>query len=209
MLTHRRRFADVWQRVLPWGVRDMRIIAGQAGGLSLRVPRGEVRPTTDRVREALFSILRARVAGGSVLDLFCGSGALALEALSRGASRARMVDSSCAACRVAEENLRASGLSGGSVSVCDCLRFVKRDRGVYDLILADPPYCKALGDRDFISELLMSRLHEMLAPGGVFVAEAQAGYGAAEHMGTPPLPWRLSARRQYGKNVLLFYTVPS
>ena len=63
----------------------MRIISGKAGGITLQVPKGEVRPTTDRVREALFSILGERVEGASVLDLFSGSGAFALEALSRGA----------------------------------------------------------------------------------------------------------------------------
>lgn len=185
----------------------MRVISGQAKGMCLRVPKGEVRPTTDRVREALFSILGERVVGAVVLDLFCGSASLALEALSRGALRARMVDSSRASCLAAEENLKRCGLQGGNVAVCDCLQFVKRDRGQYDLVFADPPYCKALGSRDFIAELLESRLHEMLSPNGIFIAEAQADYGAAEQTDSLPEPWHLLDRRQYGKNVLLFYTV--
>lgn len=185
----------------------MRIISGQAKGIPLRVPKGEVRPTTDRVREALFSILGERVIGAVTLDLFCGSASLSLEALSRGAIRAKMVDSSRSSCLTAEENMKRSGLSGGSVSACDCLQFVKRERGQYDIVFADPPYCKAIGDRDFITELLGSRLHEMIAPNGIFVAEAQADYGAAEQTDNLPEPWQLLDRRQYGKNVLLFYTV--
>lgn len=185
----------------------MRIISGQSKGTVLRVPKGEVRPTTDRVREALFSILGERVVGASVLDLFCGSASLALEALSRGAIRAKMVDSSRASCLTAEDNLKRSGLQGGNIAVCDCMQFVKRDRGQYDLVFADPPYCKALGNRDYIAELLESRLHEMLAPNGIFIAEAQADYGAAAQTDKLPEPWQLLDMRQYGKNVLLLYMV--
>lgn len=187
----------------------MRIISGHARGLTLRVPKGEVRPTTDRVREALFSILGNRVDGARVLDLFCGSGALALESLSRGAASARLVDKSAASCRTAADNAARLGFTNARVTNADCAQFVARERGVYDLIFADPPYCKAPGDRDMIAELMQGRLHELLAPGGLFVAEAQQGYGVAEAQGRAFGRWELADSRQYGNNTLLFFTVPS
>lgn len=184
----------------------MRIISGSARGLVLRVPKGEVRPTTDRVREALFSILGARVEGARVLDLFCGSGALALEALSRGAASARLVDKAASSCRTASENARRLGFSNASVTNCDCMQFVNRERGAYDLIFADPPYCKFPGDRDMIGELMRGRLGELLAPGGLFVAEAQAGYGVGDPSACAFEGWELADSRQYGNNTLLFFT---
>ena len=105
----------------------MRIISGLAGGISLSVPKGEVRPTTDRVREALFSILHPLIKHADVLDLFSGSGAFGLEALSRGARTARMVDASRASCTTAKANLSKTGLEGGTVIQGDAVQFVKRE----------------------------------------------------------------------------------
>ncbi len=187
----------------------MRIISGSARGLTLRVPKGEVRPTTDRVRESLFSILGERVEGARVLDLFCGSGALALEALSRGAASARLVDKSAASCRTASENAARLGFPAARVTNADCAAFVARDRGIYDLVFADPPYCKSPGDRDMIAELMRGRLHELLAPGGLLIAEAQPGYGVGGASGRAFDRWELADCRQYGNNMLLFFTVPS
>lgn len=93
----------------------MRIISGKAGGIALSVPKGEVRPTTDRVREALFSILNPLIDHADVLDLFTGSGAFGLEALSRGAGSSRMVDFSRLSCATAKANLAKTGLEGGAV----------------------------------------------------------------------------------------------
>lgn len=183
----------------------MKIIAGQAKGLPLVVPKGEVRPTQDRVREALFNILTPILPGARVLDLFCGTGSVGLEALSRGAARACMVDASRSSCTTARENMQRSRLSGGTVVQSDCLAFVKRDRGRYDLIFADPPYCKAPGDRDMIAELLTCRLHELLAPEGYFIAEAQVGYGVGDSLSREFPGWQLVDERTYGKNTLLFY----
>lgn len=90
----------------------MRIISGKAGGITLSVPKGEVRPTTDRVREAVFSILNPLMDRADVLDLFTGSGAFGLEALSRGAGNARMVDFSRLSCAAARANLVKTGLEG-------------------------------------------------------------------------------------------------
>ena len=116
----------------------MRIIAGKAKGYNIKVPQGEVRPTQDRVREALFNIIGPIIQGARVLDLYCGSGSVGLEALSRGAASARMVDAAKNSCNMARQNLEKSKLTGGSVAQSDCLQFVKRDAGKYDIIFADP-----------------------------------------------------------------------
>ena len=187
----------------------MRIIAGAAKGLPIRVPQGEVRPTQDRVREALFNILGPTIQGARVLDLFCGSGSVGIEALSRGAASARMVDAARQSCAMARQNLERSRLAGGSVIQSDCLQFVKRDAGRYDYIFADPPYAKAIGDRDMIAELMTDRLHELLAEGGYFIAEAQEGYGVGDCHSREFPGWKLVDTRNYGKNVILFYQVES
>lgn len=183
----------------------MRIIAGQAKGFNIKVPQGEVRPTQDRVREALFNILDPIIAGARVLDLFCGSGSVGLEALSRGAHSARMVDASAKSCAMARKNLENSRLRGGSIVQSDCLAFVKRDAGTYDVIFADPPYCKAIGDRDMIAELMNSRLAELLTSQGYFIAEAQLCYGVGSIGCREFDGWKLVDTRTYGKNTILFY----
>ncbi|HET9720591.1 MAG TPA: 16S rRNA (guanine(966)-N(2))-methyltransferase RsmD [Solirubrobacteraceae bacterium] len=124
----------------------MRVIAGSRRGATLRAPRGrDVRPTSDRVREALFSVL-ADVGGERVLDLFAGSGALGIEALSRGAAEVTFVDSSAAALDAVRANLSALQLTG-EVRSGDALRFLAAARSggrLYDLVFIDPPYGQAL-----------------------------------------------------------------
>ena len=121
----------------------MRVTGGELRGRRLQVPRRGVRPTTDKVREAAFSIL-GNVTGARVLDLFCGTGALAIEALSRGAAEAVLVDTDPAAAR---RNLEALGLSDRGTTVrSDAARFLRRlEPGSFDLMLCDPPY--RLADR--------------------------------------------------------------
>ncbi len=183
----------------------MKIIAGSAKGFPLQVPKGEVRPTQDRVREALFNILTPILPGARLLDLFCGTGSVGLEALSRGAAHACMVDASREACSAAQRNYKRSKLSGALIVQSDCLSFTARARERYDVIFADPPYCKAPGDRDMIAELLTGRVKELLEPGGYFIAEAQRGYGVGS-LHTRDFPgWSIVDERHYGKNVLLFY----
>ena len=116
----------------------MRIVAGELGGRRIRAPRtGLVRPTSDRVREALFSIL-GDVGGLVVLDLFCGTGALGLEALSRGAERVTFVDTAVGA---VARNVGDLGVEDRCEIVRgDALRFLGRDGPAYDLVLCDPPY---------------------------------------------------------------------
>jgi len=128
----------------------MRVIAGTHRGRELVAPRGRAtRPTSDRVREALFSILGEAVAGARVLDLFAGSGALAIEALSRGAAEATLVDSAAAPIDAIRRNLEALGLDAEVVRA-PALRFLQtayRRARQYDLVFVDPPYrhASALG----------------------------------------------------------------
>jgi 16S rRNA (guanine966-N2)-methyltransferase len=123
---------------------ELRITGGELGGRRIRAPKGpKLRPTTERVREAVFSIL-GDVSGARILDLFCGTGALAIEALSRGAAEATLVDTHPAAAR---RNLEALELADRAKVVrSDAARFLRRaEEWSYDLVLCDPPY--RLADR--------------------------------------------------------------
>ena len=150
----------------------MRVVAGRFGGRVLVAPRGRsTRPTSDRVREALFSILGDGVVEGArVLDLFAGSGALAIEALSRGASHAALVDSSSAAVAAIRRNLSMVGAEA-EVRRQDAMSYLKtalRDARQYDLVFLDPPYrhASALGRE------LSTALGPVLAPEARVVAES-------------------------------------
>ena len=179
----------------------MRIIAGKAGRLAIKVPKSVARPTTDLVRQALFSILGEIVDGARVLDLFAGSGALGLEALSRGAASCVYVDEHRQATGIIGENLAKSKLEGGRVVQSEALAFLRRDTGSYDLIFADPPYVKHPGDRDHVKALLESDvLAPRLANGGWFIAEISASQRSPEAAG-----WTLNDRREYGGCAILLY----
>ena len=118
----------------------MRIIAGTHRGRRIAAPKGlATRPTGDRVREAAFNLI-GPVDDARVLDLFAGSGALGLEALSRGAASVTFVESDKAACRTIADNLAKLKLTGARVTCGDAVWAVRRDSGPYDLILVDPPY---------------------------------------------------------------------
>ena len=128
----------------------MRIVAGEFGGRRLVVPRdGRVRPTADRVREAWMSILAPELEHARVLDLFAGSGALGLEALSRGAAHATFVELAPASLEALRANVDALGVSDRvSVHRGDALRFAQGlGRGGYDVAFADPPYAADAADR--------------------------------------------------------------
>ena len=135
----------------------MRIISGTAGGLPLEVPKTVTRPTQDRVRQAVFSMLGELVPGAQVLDLFAGTGAIGLECLSRGAAAAMMVEENKGACDVIRRNVAKTRLAGASVRHSDVFRLLpllQRDGKQFDLIFADPPYTHRDGDTDFIAQLL-------------------------------------------------------
>jgi 16S rRNA (guanine966-N2)-methyltransferase len=128
----------------------MRIVAGELGGRRLRMPRdGRVRPTADRVREAWMSILTAELRDARVLDLYAGSGALGLEALSRGAASATFVELAPASLDALRANIEALGVgSRATVHRGDALRFAQGlDAGSYDVAFADPPYTTDAADR--------------------------------------------------------------
>jgi 16S rRNA (guanine966-N2)-methyltransferase len=179
----------------------MRIIAGSAGRIAIKVPAAVARPTTDFVRQAVFSILAGRVENARVLDLFAGSGAIGLEALSRGAASCVFVDEHRQACTVITENLAKTRLDGGRAVKSDVASFLKRDTASYDLIFADPPYWKHHGDKDPIGALFKSRLlAPRLAPDGWLIAEISANQ-------SPPAAdeFTLIDRREYGGSAILFY----
>jgi 16S rRNA (guanine966-N2)-methyltransferase len=149
----------------------MRVIAGRHGGRRLQAPPGDAtRPTADRVREALFSVLGARVEGARVLDLFAGSGALGIEALSRGADSVTFVESAPAALRVLRANLTALD-EDAEVVRADALRWLhgaSRRPRQYDLVLLDPPYRRAAT----LGPALGAALPAVLADGALVVAES-------------------------------------
>lgn len=179
----------------------MRIIAGKAGRIAIKVPSAVARPTTDFVRQALFSILGERVENARVLDLFAGSGALGLEALSRGAAACTFVDEHRQAVNVIQENLAKARLDGGHAVKSEVVAFLKRDAGSYDLIFADPPYWKFYGDKDHVADLLKNGLlPPRLGPGGWLIAEISSNQKSPEAD-----DFTLVERREYGSSTILLY----
>jgi 16S rRNA (guanine966-N2)-methyltransferase len=144
----------------------MRIVAGELRGRRLEAPKGVgVRPTADRVREAVFSIL-GHIGGARVLDLYCGTGALAIEAISRGAENAVLVDTSP---DVARRNVEALNLGDRCEIVRgDVTRHLRRESKSFDLVFCDPPY--KLADR--LESELDSLVPDRLAPGGRVIIES-------------------------------------
>ncbi len=179
----------------------MRVIAGIAGGLPLAPPPRTTRPTMDKVRAAIFSSLGDAVLDTRVLDLFAGSGALGIEALSRGAASATFVDSDQAACAIIRQNLTRTRLTG-TIQTAEAARFLARAAalGPFDLIFADPPYKKTPTDRDFAAELLADpTLPTLLAPGGTFILET-----ASNQPLTVAPPWQSIRAKTYGESAISF-----
>jgi len=175
----------------------MRVIAGTYGGRTLKAPPGDAtRPTSDRVREALFSILGARVPGADVLDLFAGSGALGLEALSRGAGSVTFVDDAHPAIKAINANLQALSATA-AVRRSDALRFLmhaSQSAAQYDLVFLDPPYRHA----ERLTRPLSAALPAVLAPGAVVVAESDRRAPLA-------LELDLHDERRYGDTLIRIY----
>ena len=151
----------------------MRVITGKARGVTLKTPEGlQTRPTTDRVKEALFSIIQFDIPAASVLDLFGGTGQLGIEALSRGAKRAVFVDESDKACRLIQENLRRTRMEGeGTVVRGDYLAYLSRCREKFDIIFLDPPYAEVFLE----NALKMITEIDILQSGGIIVTERPLG----------------------------------
>jgi 16S rRNA (guanine966-N2)-methyltransferase len=179
----------------------MRVVAGRCGGRRLIAPPGTAtRPTSDRVREALFSVL-GPLDGAHVLDLFAGSGALGIEALSRGAARATFVDSGPAAIGAVEGNLAALGLADAAeVRRQDARAFLRGARGgrhEYDLVFLDPPYRLAVELGRELSPLLA----EVVNTGGRVVAES-------DRRAPLDLELTLTDERRYGDTLIRIYERP-
>ena len=200
----------------------MRITGGEFGGRNLKVPKTDaIRPTQDRVREALFNIIQCEIAGADFLDLFAGSGAVGLEALSRGAKSVTFVEANRKHIAILKENLGSLGSSSvgaGSSSVgagiarpietlndttvvaADAYRWIATYSGPgFSIGFADPPY--ALGEEKGYAQVLASLLaRNVIRPGGLFIAEMTAVQKAEETPG-----WELIRDRTYGKTRLCIW----
>ena len=178
----------------------MRVIAGVYGGRRLRAPAGmDTRPTSDRVREALFSVLGDEVEGARVLDLFAGSGALGIEALSRGAAAGTFVDSAEAAIRCVRANLEALSLDAQTRrgEATAFLRWASARGHHYDLVFLDPPYSSAAR----VGAELSTRLPDVLAPGATVVCESARRRPLA-------LDLPLRDERRYGDTLIRIHDSP-
>ena len=177
----------------------MRVISGKARGINLKTPDGLLtRPTIDRVKEALFSIINFDIPTSQVLDLFGGTGQLGIEALSRGAKSAVFVDQREDACKLIKENLRRTKLEQDAKVVrMDYLDYLKRCKEKFDIIFLDPPYAEVFLENALkcITEI------DILQSGGIIVAERPLG---------KDLPWDFegytrSKDYKYGKVLLTIY----
>ena len=177
----------------------MRVITGKARGVTLKTPDGmQTRPTADRVKEALFSIIQFEIQGANVLDLFGGTGQLGIEALSRGAKRAVFVDFQANACRLIRDNLKRTRLDGDAQVVqSDYLAYLERCKEKFQIIFLDPPYAEVF------LETALKRITEIdiLQSGGIIIAERPLG---------KELPWEFdgysrSRDYKYGNTLLAVY----
>ena len=177
----------------------MRVITGKARGIQLKTPDGMVtRPTADRVKEALFSIIQFDIPGARVLDLFGGTGQLGIEALSRGAKHAVFVDANDSACRLIKENLKRTKLEAEAQVVrADYLEYLQRCRETFDLVLLDPPYAEV-----FLENALKKLTEiDILQSGAIIVAERPLD---------KELPWEFegfsrSKDYKYGRILITLY----
>jgi len=177
----------------------VRVIAGTAGGLQLKVPRTGVRPTMDRVKAAIFSSLGEKVIGARILDLFAGAGGLGIEAMSRGAASAVFVESNRNAARTIERNLATASVDG-RVRVRDAFDYLKYATGPFDIIFADPPYEKTRSGENFTEKLLANKeLGRLLNFAGIFVLEKRPGETLPEIK-----LWRVTRQKTYGATEVLF-----
>jgi 16S rRNA (guanine966-N2)-methyltransferase len=183
-----------------------RVIAGSARGIRLRAPGGPTRPLGDRVKQTLFAILEPDLAGARVVDLFAGSGAAGIEALSRGAAAAWLVEIDPIAVRTIEENLSRTGLAGPRATVVhdDGLRWLAGPAlaiAPVQVVIVDPPYAR--------SDLLLAALERLGGPGEASVLAA-GGLAVAKHFwrSSPPAEIGLLASdrtRRFGETALTFY----
>ena len=177
----------------------MRVITGKARGVVLKTPDGlATRPTSDRVKEALFNIIQFELPAAKVLDLFGGTGQLGIEALSRDAKYAVFVDEREDACRLIRENLKRTKLEANAKVIrSDYMAYLKTCREKFDIILLDPPYAEVFLE----NSLKMITEIDILQSGGIIVAERPFG---------KELPWDFpgymrSRDYKYGKTLITVY----
>lgn len=177
----------------------MRVITGTARGVQLKTPDGQTtRPTADRVKEALFSIIQFDIPGSTVLDLFGGTGQLGIEALSRGAKNAVFVDAGDAACRLIKENLKRTKLEQhGRVIRSDYLDFLSHTSEQFDIVFLDPPYAEVFLENALkkITEI------DILRSGGIMIAERPLG----KVLSLDFTGYERSKDYKYGKTILTIY----
>ncbi len=182
----------------------MRITGGRMCGRILAVPKtGDIRPSQDRVREALFSMLMGRIEGARFLDLFAGTGAVGIEALSRGAAETVFVEKSREHIRVLQRNLAMgdnAGIGHGQIIEGDAYNYISVGNSrQFDIVFADPPY--AIGkDNGYLKVLSDLRQNGIIKPGGVFIAEMIATQQPEETEG-----WQLWKDRRYGSTRLALW----
>ena len=177
----------------------MRIIAGSARRTPLVAPKGQhTRPTADRVKENLFNIIAPQIVGAKFLDLFCGSGAIGIEALSRGAGEAVFADSSKDAIAALTANLARAKLTGRIMPMCafEAVSVLGKEGRAFDIIFMDPPYGQGL-----LSKALGALVAcNIISPAGIVIAEARVDEEEPEAG-----PLVLRDIRDYGQTRLLFY----
>jgi 16S rRNA (guanine966-N2)-methyltransferase len=179
----------------------MRVIAGSAGGVRLAVPKRGVRPTMDRVKAAIFSSLGEAIIGARVLDLFAGSGALGIEALSRGAASAIFVEDDRQSAEAIEKNLAKTNLTG-RVRHLDVFDFLRQRSNAekFQIIFADPPYEKTHYGESYAETLLNNEiLPQLLEANGIFVLEKRPSEPFCETK-----LWRIIRQKTYGTTEVLF-----
>jgi len=176
----------------------LRVISGTAGGLHLKSPkRHALRPTQDRIRQVIFSSLAESIPGARVLDLYAGTGSFGIEALSRGATAATFIERDKEAVQCIRDNLAHCHLRG-DVRQADVATFLAKPPAErYDIVFADPPYVKSIGDLDH--DPLLMELIPFLVPDGLFIWEHYAGQRLLSAG-----PWEMIRHRDYGETGLTF-----
>lgn len=173
----------------------MKILGGEFGGRTLKTPKGNVtRPTTSLVRKALFDICQSVIEEAVFLDLFSGSGALGIEALSRGAKHVTFIEKDKTALRCLEENIAAFKIKNRCMLLTgDVFRYLPSLKSSYDLITADPPY----HDNALLKLLHAIETHHLITPGGFFFFEAPHST-----IPLPPTSLHVFPQRRYGSTIL-------
>lgn len=176
----------------------MRVITGAARGRKLFTPDGmDIRPTADKVKEAIFSIIQFDIEGRRALDLFAGTGQLGIEALSRGAESCVFVDESRAAIKLIEKNIQITGLQGAKVAQAEAMSFLSSSEK-YDLIFLDPPYSKSLLE----NALERISAFDKLSSGGIIICE----YPVGKELPEMQEPYGKLKTYKYGKITITVYT---